>query len=200
MEKFKLPDLPYASDALKPHFSAKQFEYHHGKHHAGYVKNLNNLIAGTEFEDRTLEQIVSTAFGTIYNNAAQHWNHSFFWKCMSPNGGKPTDPLATTIDKTWNGYDDFKQDLISRCLKFFGSGWLWLAYNTQNGQIQLVETNNAGTLCPARSIKYTPIFVVDLWEHAFYVDHPADKEAYIKAFWNVLDWDFANKNFELARE
>ena len=197
---FTLPDLPYTIDALKPHFSVKQLELHHDKHHAAYVKNLNKLIRGTEYEDWSLEKIIDKAFGTVYNNAAQHWNHSFFWKCMTPNGGELIDPLASAIDKQWNGYDNFKQDFASQTKKFFGSGWLWLVYNNENGQLAIVETNNAGTLCPSRSIKYTPIFVVDQWEHAYYFQYPADKEAYINAFWKVVNWEFANKNYDLAKE
>jgi len=189
----ELPDLPYAKNALEPHVSAETLEYHHGKHHAAYVNNLNNLIPGTEFENKSLEDIIKTApAGGVFNNAAQVWNHTFYWNCMSPNGGgEPTGALADAINKAFGSFADFKEKFSTSGATNFGSGWTWLVKKA-DGSVDIMNTSNAG--CPLTE-GVTPLLTMDVWEHAYYIDYRNARPKYIEAFWNVVNWDFVAKNF-----
>lgn len=190
---FELPALPYAKDALAPHISAETLEFHHGKHHNTYVVKLNGLIPGTEFEGKSLEDIIKTSSGPIFNNAAQVWNHTFYWHCLSPNGGgQPTGALAQAIDAKWGSFDAFKAELNDKAVNNFGSSWTWLVKNAA-GELQIVNTSNAGT--PLTEAGLTPVLTVDLWEHAYYIDYRNLRPSYLDAFWNLVNWDFANQNF-----
>ncbi len=189
-----LPDLPYAKDALQPHISAETLEFHHDKHHATYVTNLNKLIPGTEFESMSLEDIVRTApAGGIFNNAAQVWNHTFYFSCMSPNGGgEPTGALAEAITKAFGSFADFKEKFSTSAATNFGSGWTWLVKNADGG-VEIINTSNAGSALTEEA--KTPLLTIDVWEHAYYVDYRNARPKYIEAFWNVVNWDFVSQNF-----
>lgn len=188
----ELPALPYAKDALQPHISAETLEYHYGKHHQTYVTNLNNLIKGTEFENMSLEEIVMKSSGGVFNNAAQVWNHSFYWNCMSPNGGgEPTGAIGDAIKKKWGSFDAFKEAFSKAAVGTFGSGWAWLV-KTADGQIDIVSTSNAAT--PMTSGQ-TALMTCDVWEHAYYVDYRNARPKYVEAFWNLVNWDFASQNY-----
>lgn len=188
----KLPDLPYALDALQPHISKETLEFHYGKHHQTYVTNLNNLIKGTEFENMSLEDIIKKSSGGMFNNAAQVWNHTFYWHCMkSSGGGQPTGALAAAINKKFGSFDEFKKQFTQTCVTTFGSGWGWLVKNA-DGSIELASTSNAQT--PMTSGK-TALLTCDVWEHAYYVDYRNRRPDYVAAFWNLVNWDFAAKNF-----
>lgn len=190
---FELPALPYANDALAPHISAETIEYHYGKHHQTYVTNLNNLIPGTEFEGLSLEDIVKKSSGGIFNNAAQVWNHTFYWNCLSPNGGgAPTGGLANAIERTFGSFDEFKEAFTKCAVTTFGSGWAWLVKNA-NGSLELVSTSNAG--CPLTAGQ-TPILTCDVWEHAYYIDFRNARPKYLEAFWSLVNWEFAGANYE----
>ena len=188
-----LPDLPFAKDALEPHISAETFEYHHDKHHAAYVTNLNNLVPGTEFEDKSLEEIVTSApAGGIFNNAAQVWNHTFYFNCMGPDaGGEPTGELADAIAATFGSFAEFKEKFSTSAVTNFGSGWTWLVKNA-DGKLEIVNTANAG--CPLTA-GLTPLLTIDVWEHAYYVDKRNARPAYVASFWNVINWSFVAGNF-----
>ena len=188
-----LSDLPFAKDALEPHISAETFEYHHDKHHAAYVTNLNNLVPGTEFEDKSLEEIVMSApAGGIFNNAAQVWNHTFYFNCMAPNaGGEPSGDLGDAIAATFGSFAEFKEKLSTSAVTNFGSGWTWLVKNA-DGNLEIVNTANAG--CPLTA-GLTPLLTIDVWEHAYYVDKRNARPAYVASFWNVINWDFVAGNF-----
>jgi len=188
------PALPYAMDALQPHMSKETFEYHYGKHHAAYVTNLNNLIKGTEYEALDLEAIIKKApAGGIYNNAAQVWNHSFFWNCMKPAGGAaPAGALAAAIDAKWGSYDDFKKAFAASAAGNFGSGWTWLVKKA-DGSLDIVNMGAAGTPLTTGD---TALLCVDVWEHAYYVDYRNARPKFLEAFLaNLVNWDFAAKNF-----
>ncbi|MBE0509754.1 MAG: superoxide dismutase [Fe] [Chromatiales bacterium] len=190
---YELPALPYANNALEPHISAETLEFHHGKHHNTYVTNLNNLVPGTEFEGKSLEEIITSApAGGIFNNAAQVWNHTFYWNCMSPNGGgAPSGALADAINKAFGSFDDFKQKFSTSCATNFGSGWTWLVKNA-DGSVEIVNTSNAA--CPLTDGK-TPLLTCDVWEHAYYIDYRNARPKYVEAFWNLVNWEFASANF-----
>ena len=188
----KLPDLPYALDALQPHISKETLEFHHGKHHQTYVTNLNNLIKGTEFENMSLEDIIKKSAGGMFNNAAQVWNHTFYWLGLKPNGGgQPSGALADAINKKFGSFDEFKKQFTQTCVTTFGSGWGWLVKNA-DGSIELMSTSNAQT--PATSGKIA-LLTCDVWEHAYYVDYRNRRPDYVAAFWNLVNWDFVAKNF-----
>lgn len=187
-----LPPLPYAHDALAPHISKETLEFHHDKHHQTYVTNLNNLIKGTEFENATLEAIVKKSSGGIFNNAAQVWNHTFYWESMKPNGGgQPTGALADAINAKWGSFDKFKEEFTKVAVGTFGSGWAWLVKKT-DGSLDLVSTSNAATPLTTDA---KPLLTCDVWEHAYYIDYRNARPKYVEAFWNVVNWDFASKNF-----
>ena len=189
---FELPALPYAKDALLPHISAETLEYHHDKHHQTYVTNLNNLVAGTEFENASLEEVVVKSSGGVFNNAAQVWNHTFYWNCLTPNDtGAPTGALAEAIDATFGSFDKFKEEFTKCAVTTFGSGWGWLVKNA-DGSLALVSTSNAG--CPLTSGQ-TPLLTCDVWEHAYYIDFRNLRPKYLEAFWALVNWDFVASNY-----
>ncbi|MFC3854022.1 superoxide dismutase [Salinispirillum marinum] len=190
---FELPALPYAKDALEPHISAETLEFHHGKHHATYVTKLNGLVPGTEFEGKSLEDIVKTSTGGVFNNAAQIWNHTFYWNCLSPNGGgAPTGALADAINAKWGSFEKFQAALDDKAVNNFGSSWTWLV-KTANGSLDIINTSNAGT--PITEAGVTPLLTVDLWEHAYYIDYRNARPKYLEAFWKLVNWEFAAANF-----
>jgi Fe-Mn family superoxide dismutase len=187
-----LPPLPYAKDALQPHISAETLEFHYGKHHQAYVTNLNNLIKGTDFENASLEDIIKKSSGGVFNNSAQVWNHTFFWNCMSPNGGgAPTGAVADAINQKWGSFDKFKEEFTKSCVTNFGSGWTWLVKKT-DGSVDIVNTSNAGTPLTGDD---KPLLTCDVWEHAYYIDYRNARPKFVEAFWNVVNWDFVAKNF-----
>ena len=190
---FTLPELPYAKSALAPHISEETLEYHYGKHHNTYVTNLNNLIPGTEFEGKSLEDIIKTSSGGVFNNAAQVWNHTFYWHSLSPNGGgAPTGAVSDAINKTWGSFDKFKEEFNKSAVGNFGSSWTWLVTKA-DGSLAIVNTSNAGT--PITESGVTPLITVDLWEHAYYIDYRNLRPKYLEGFWSLVNWEFANKNF-----
>ena len=189
---FILPPLPYNKTALAPHISQETLEFHHGKHHNTYVTNLNNLVLGTEFEKMSLEEIVLKSSAGIFNNAAQIWNHTFYWNCLSPQGGgEPTGELAKAIHHTFGSFATFKERFTATSVTTFGSGWGWLIKNT-DGSLALMSTSNAET--PATSGKKA-LLTCDVWEHAYYIDYRNARPNYVAAFWNLVNWDFVAKNF-----
>ncbi|KFN51137.1 superoxide dismutase [Arenimonas composti TR7-09 = DSM 18010] len=184
---FELPPLPYDRAALEPHISAETLDYHHGKHHQAYVTNLNKLIEGTEFADADLETIVRKSQGAIFNNAAQVWNHTFYWNCLSPNGGgEPTGALAEAITRAFGSFAAFKEQFTATAIGTFGSGWAWLVQRP-DGSLALVSTPNAATPLTGAD---TPLLTCDVWEHAYYVDYRNARPKYVEAFWNLVNWDF----------
>jgi len=187
-----LPELPYAKDALQPHISAETLEFHYGKHHQTYVTNLNNLIPGTEFENLSLEDIVKKSSGGVFNNAAQIWNHTFYWHSLSPQGGgEPTGALAEAINKQWGSFAAFKEAFTKAAIGTFGSGWAWLVKKA-DGALDIVSTSNAATPLTTDS---KPLLTIDVWEHAYYIDYRNARPKYAEAFWNIANWEFAAKNF-----
>lgn len=187
-----LPALPYAMDALQPHISKETLEYHYGKHHQTYVTNLNNLIKGTEFENASLEDIIRKSSGGLFNNAAQVWNHSFYWNCLTPNGsGAPSGALADAINAKWGSFDKFKEEFTKSALGNFGSGWTWLVKKT-DGSVDLANTSNAATPLTGAD---KPLLTCDVWEHAYYIDYRNARAKYVEGFWNLANWDFVAKNF-----
>ena len=190
--KHELPALPYAMDALAPTLSQETLEYHYGKHHQAYVTNLNNLIPGTEFESMSLEDIVMKSSGGIFNNAAQVWNHTFYWNCLSPNGGgAPSGALAAAIDAKFGSFEEFKKQFNQAGATNFGSGWTWLVKNA-DGSLEIFNTSNAGT--PMTSGKQA-LLTLDVWEHAYYIDYRNMRPKYLETMWNIVNWDFVAANF-----
>lgn len=186
-----LPALPYAMDALAPHISKETLEFHYGKHHQTYVTNLNNLIKGTEFESASLEDIVRKSSGGVFNNAAQVWNHTFYWHCLAPNaGGAPTGALADAINAKWGSFDAFKDAFTKSAVGNFGSGWTWLVKKA-DGSLDIVNTTNAATPLTGAD---KPLMTCDVWEHAYYVDYRNRRPDYLGAFWALVNWDFVAKN------
>ncbi len=187
-----LPPLPYAMDALQPHISKETLEFHYGKHHQAYVTNLNNLIKGTEFENLSLEEIVKKSSGGVFNNAAQVWNHTFYWNCMAPNaGGAPTGAVADAINAKFGSFDNFKAEFTKSCVGNFGSGWTWLVKKA-DGSVEIVNTSNAATPLTGAD---KPLLTCDVWEHAYYVDYRNARPKYVEMFWNLVNWDFVAKQF-----
>lgn len=187
-----LPPLPYALDALAPHISKETLEYHYGKHHQTYVTNLNNLIKGTEFESLSLEDIIKKSSGGIFNNAAQVWNHTFYWHSLSPKGGKePSGDLAKAIVTHFGSFDAFKEKFSQAAVTTFGSGWAWLVQDDK-GDLSVINTSNAAT--PMTS-GLKALLTCDVWEHAYYIDYRNARADYVKAFWSLVNWDFAEQNF-----
>ena len=187
-----LPALPYARDALAPHISAETIDYHYGKHHQAYVTNLNNLIKGTEFENAGLEDIIRKSSGGIFNNSAQVWNHTFYWNCLAPAaGGEPTGALAEAINRKFTSFAAFKEAFTKSAVGNFGSGWTWLVKKADGG-VDIVNTSNAATPLTTAD---KPLLTCDVWEHAYYVDYRNKRPDYVGAFWNLVNWKFAAKNF-----
>lgn len=190
---FELPALPYEKNALEPHISAETLDFHHGKHHNTYVVNLNNLVPGTEFEGKSLEEIIKSSTGGVFNNAAQIWNHTFYWHCLSPNGGgAPTGKLADAINAKFGSFDAFKEAFTKSAIGNFGSSWTWLVKKA-DGSVDIVNTSNAATPLTTQD---KPLLTCDLWEHAYYIDYRNARPKYIETFWNLVNWEFASKNFE----
>ncbi|CNK76019.1 superoxide dismutase [Fe] [Yersinia aldovae] len=188
---FELPILPYAQNALEPHISAETLEYHYGKHHNTYVVNLNNLIKGTEFADKSLEDIVKTSSGGVFNNAAQVWNHTFYWHCLSPNGGgEPSGKVAEAINNTFGSFAEFKAQFTDAAVKNFGAGWTWLVKKA-DGTLAIVSTSNAATPLTTAD---KPVLTVDVWEHAYYIDYRNARPKYLENFWALVNWSFVEKN------
>ena len=189
----ELPPLPYPQDALAPHISAETLEYHYGKHHKTYVDKLNAALPGSEFEDKSLEQIVKSASGGMFNNAAQTWNHTFYWHCLSPNGGgDASGAIADAIKSAFGSFADFKEKFTESAVGNFGSGWTWLVKKS-DGSVDIVNTSNAET--PLTDASVTPLLTVDVWEHAYYIDYRNARPKYMDAFWALVNWEFVNKNF-----
>lgn len=190
---FELPALPYAKDALEPHISAETLDFHHGKHHATYVAKLNGLVEGTDLAEKSLEEIIKTSEGGIFNNAAQIWNHTFYWNCLAPNaGGQPSGDLAAAIDAKFGSFAEFQAQLNDKAVNNFGSSWTWLVKKA-DGSLELVNTSNAGT--PLTEEGTTPLLTVDLWEHAYYIDYRNVRPNYLNGFWALVNWEFVAKNF-----
>ena len=190
---FELPALPYARDALAPHLSEETLNFHYGKHHQTYVDKLNGLVKGTDNADKPLEEIIKTSKGGLFNNAAQIWNHTFYWNCLSPNGGgKPTGAVAQAITTAFGSFDTFKEQFNTQAANNFGSAWTWLVKQPDNS-LALYDTKNAG--CPLTDGGITALLTVDIWEHAYYIDYRNSRPNYLAAFWNLVNWDFVNANF-----
>ncbi len=187
----KLPELAYAMDALAPHLSKETLEFHYGKHHQTYITNLNNLIKGTEFENLTLEEIVKKSSGSIFNNAAQVWNHTFYWNCLTPKSTTPSGALLSAIEKKWGSFEEFKKAFAAICVGTFGSGWGWLV-KTPNGDLELVSTSNAATPLTTAN---KALLTCDVWEHAYYIDYRNSRPNYMEGFWKIVNWDFVAQNF-----
>ncbi|MGM9455161.1 superoxide dismutase [Fe] [Legionella bozemanae] len=190
---FTLPELPYAKNALEPHISSETLEYHYGKHHQTYVNNLNKLIPGTEFESMELEEIIKKSKGGMFNNAAQIWNHTFYWHCLSPNGGgEPKGKLADAINKHFGSFSEFKEQFTQTAISTFGSGWAWLVQDN-TGALKIISTSNAGT---PMTEDLNALLTCDVWEHAYYIDYRNARPDYISAFWKLVNWDFATSNMK----
>ena len=186
-----LPPLPYDMDALAPHISRETLEFHYGKHHQTYVTNLNNLIKGTDHESQSLEEIVRSASGGIFNNAAQIWNHTFYWNSLSPNGGgAATGAVGDAINAAFGSFDKFKEEFTKSSVTLFGSGWAWLV-KKGDGSVAIVQTSNAATPLTGDDV---PLLTCDVWEHAYYIDYRNARPKYLEAFWALVNWDFANAN------
>ncbi len=189
---FELPKLPYAKDALEPHISSETLEYHYGKHHRAYVTKLNNLVSDTEYEGSSLEDIIMKADGGLFNNAAQAWNHNFYWHSMSPSGGKkPEGNLVAALEKEFDSVEKFKDLFTSAALTRFGSGWAWLVKN-KNGSLAITSTSNADN---PMTNGQTPLLTCDVWEHAYYIDTRNDRGGYVSNFWKLVNWKFAEENY-----
>lgn len=189
---FELPALPYAKDALAPRISEETLNYHYGKHHQAYVNKLNGLVAGTDHENKSLEELITSTSGGIFNNAAQVWNHTFYWHSLSPNGGgEPTGDLLNAINQHFGSFAEFKTQFTQAAAGHFGSGWAWLVKNS-DGSLAVVSTVNASN--PLTDGK-TPLLTCDVWEHAYYVDTRNDRGAYIENFWQLVNWEFVSSNF-----
>ena len=189
---FELPPLPYAMDALAPHISQETLEYHYGKHHQTYVTNLNNLTEGTDDANASLEEIILKAEGGLFNNAAQVWNHTFYWNSLKPaGGGAPTGALVDAINAKWGSFDKFKEEYTKSCVGNFGSGWTWLVKKA-DGSVDIVNTSNAGSPLTGTD---KPLLTCDVWEHAYYIDYRNARPKYVETFWTLANWDFAAQNF-----
>ncbi len=190
---FELPPLPYALNALEPHLTRETLEYHYGKHHQAYVTNLNNLLPGSGSEGLSLEEIIQKSSGPLFNNAAQIWNHTFYWHCLSPNGGgEPTGELATHIQKTFGSFTAFQEQFTKTAISTFGSGWAWLV-KTPQGALEIISTSNAGTPLTERK---KALLTCDVWEHAYYIDYRNARPKYVETFWKLVNWEFVARNFK----
>ena len=187
----QLPDLPWGKEDLAPHISAETIDFHYGKHHNAYVTKLNAGLEGSEFADLSLEDLVRKTSGGLFNNAAQHYNHSFYWNCLAPNaGGAATGAVGDAINAKWGSFDKFKEEFSNSAATNFGSGWTWLVKNSA-GELAIVNTDDAD--CPLRE-GHTPLLTCDVWEHAYYIDYRNARPSYVEAFWNLVNWDFVNSN------
>lgn len=189
---FTLPEIPYGIDALEPFISKQTIEFHYGRHHQAYVTNLNKLIAGTEFENATLEEIIKKADGGIFNNGAQVWNHTFYWNSLTPNFKELTSAdLLQAINNKFGSFEKFKEEFTNACITLFGSGWAWLVKN-QNGGLEIIKESNAGN--PLRN-GYTPLLTCDVWEHAYYLDYQNRRPDYVNEFWKYVNWEVVAQSY-----
>lgn len=189
----QLPALPYALNALEPYISRETLEYHYGKHHQAYVNNLNNLIPGTEFETAPLEAIILKSTGGIFNNAAQVWNHTFYWNCLTPKADEePHAAFAELLHKTFGSFEQFKEQFSKTAIATFGSGWAWLVKNS-DGSLAITTTNNAGTPMTSGQVA---LLTCDVWEHAYYIDYRNVRPKYVENFWKLVNWEFVMQNFK----
>ncbi|ATJ82838.1 superoxide dismutase [Halomonas beimenensis] len=189
---FELPALPYEKNALEPHISAETLEYHYGKHHQAYVTKLNELTDGTDNANKSLEEIIKSSSGGLFNQAAQVWNHTFYWHCLSPNGGgEPSGALADAINAKFGSFEKFKETFNAQAAGNFGSGWTWLI-KTDDGGVDIVNTSNADTPI---AHDQTPLLTIDVWEHAYYIDYRNARPKYLENIWNLINWDFVAQNF-----
>lgn len=196
MKKIELPQLPYAMDALQPFISKQTIEFHYGKHHQTYVDNLNKLVEGTEFENSSLEEMIRRSNGGIFNNAAQVWNHTFYWESLTPaSTGVPQGVLAAEIDRQFGSFEDFRQKFTQAALTLFGSGWVWLAKDDK-GTLEILQTSNADN--PLRTGRI-PLLTCDVWEHAYYLDKQNRRAAYVEDFWKIVDWNRVSLRMEGGR-
>ncbi|KAL6047716.1 Superoxide dismutase [Balamuthia mandrillaris] len=198
-EYYQLPELPWGRSALEPHISKETIDYHYGKHHQGYVNKLNDMIKGTKWAQGSLEKIIKESpAGPLLNNAAQSWNHNFYWHSMSPlGGGLPTGEIRSLILKSWPSFESFKDEFSNAAGGHFGSGWVWLVYDPKDDKLHVHSTHDAGN--PLRDGTGIPLLTCDVWEHAFYIDYRNAKAEYVKAWWNVVNWKFANDQLARAR-
>lgn len=188
-----LPELPYAMDALEPHISKETLEFHYGKHHKTYVDKLNGLLDGTPDADKSLEDVIKSSSGGVFNNAAQIWNHTFYWNGLAPNaGGAATGAVADAINAAFGSFDKFKEEFTASAVNNFGSGWTWLVKKA-DGSVAIVNTSNAET--PLTDSSVTPLLTCDVWEHAYYIDYRNARPKYMEAYWALVNWDFVNQNF-----
>lgn len=189
---FELPKLPYEMNALEPYISQKTLEFHYGKHHQTYVNNLNKLIIGTKFENSSFEEILLNSEGGVFNNVAQIWNHTFYWNCLSPNGGgTPNGKLLSAIESTFGSFEEFKDKFSTAAATLFGAGWAWLVKN-KDGELKIIQSPNAGN---PMTDGFTPLLTCDVWEHAYYLDKQNRRPAYIEDFWKLVDWDAVEHRF-----
>lgn len=192
---FELPKLPFSYEALSPRLSKETLEFHHDKHHATYVKKLNGLVEGSEDEGKTLEELIKTSSGGVFNNAAQAWNHEFYWNCLSGEKKEPKNELLNAIKSKFGSFEKFKEEFIETTSTLFGSGWSWLSVDDK-GELLIEKSCNANN--PLREGR-TPILTCDMWEHAYYIDYRNDKVAYINAFWEMINWEFVSQNYADAK-
>jgi len=193
---FELPELPWSKDALAPHISQETIEYHYGKHHKAYVTKLNGMVKDTPDANKSLEELIKSASGPVFNNAAQIWNHTFYWKSMSPNGGgEPDGSIKDAIVATYGDFATFKKQFGEACSGHFGSGWAWLVKEGDN-KVKIVQTHDAG--CPVKEGQ-VPILTCDVWEHAYYIDYRNDRAKYVESWWNTINWNFANQNLTQSK-
>lgn len=192
MAKFNLPELPFAKNALEPHISERTLEFHYGKHHQTYVNTLNTLIEGTEFENKTLKEIIKSSDGGIFNNAAQVWNHTFYWSCLAPNHKPaPEGSLKKAIEEAFGSFENFKEEFTKKSVGLFGSGWCWLVKDSA-GKLSIVQQSNAGN---PMTKGLTPIMVCDVWEHAYYLDKQNARPKCMESYWELVNWDFIEKQY-----
>ncbi len=191
MSTFKLPELPYARDALAPHISSETIDFHYGKHHQKYVNTLNGLVEGTDNAGKSLEELIKSTSGKLFNQAAQVYNHTFYWNSLSPNGGgEPTGAIKEAIDKSFGSFGAFKEKFTAEAGAHFGSGWAWLVRDA-SGNLSIVGSHDAGNPMTEGHI---PVLTCDVWEHAYYIDYRNARPKYLEGFWNLVNWDFANAN------
>ncbi len=191
---FKLMKLPYSDDALEPIISSETISYHYGKHHQAYITNLNNLVKGTDNENKTLENIIKSTSGGIFNNAAQVFNHNFYWKSLTPNKEtRLSEKLSTAIDSKFGSFDNFKKEFKQKAISNFGSGWTWLV-KKEDSSVEIINTDDAKTIITSSGL--IPLFVVDVWEHAYYIDYRNARPNYLESIWDIIDWNFASDNFD----
>ena len=187
---FSLPELPYSKDALAPHISERTLDFHYGKHHHAYLGKLNAAVDGKDLANKSLEELIKTQSGGLFNAAAQVWNHTFYWNSLSPKGGgAPSGPIAEAIAEAFGSFDAFKEKFSAAAAGHFGSGWAWLVLD--GSDLAIVDTHDAG--CPLVDGK-KPLLTCDVWEHAYYLDYQNARPKYIEAWWNLVNWEFANKN------